>query len=106
LIEDNLIKKLTTLIKCSAYGRHYEVDNVKVLGHEEDLWFLSAFCPECSIRCFIVAAVREGKNVNTTDLTDAELNKFSKMDKLTADDILDMHNFLKDFEGDFSRLFD
>ena len=105
MIEDNLIKKLTTSIKCSACGHHYEVDNVKVLGHQEDLWFLSAFCPECSTQCFIVAAVREGKNVNTTDLTDAELDKFSKMDKLTADDILDMHNFLEDFEGDFSRLF-
>ena len=27
------------------------------------------------------------------------------MDKLTANEVLDMHSFLKDFDGDFSRLF-
>ena len=41
----------------------------------------------------------------TTDLTEAELEIFSNVDRLTGDEVLDVHNFLKDFDGDFSRLF-
>jgi len=40
-----------------------------------------------------------------TDLTETELDRFRNMDRLTPDDVLDMHNFLKDFDSDFSRLF-
>jgi len=39
-----------------------------------------------------------------TDLTDTELDKFKEIGVLTADDVLDMHNFLKEFSGDFSQL--
>ncbi|MBA7692939.1 hypothetical protein ES703_101513 [subsurface metagenome] len=54
----------------------------------------------------MAAVIKEGKAPKvTTDLTEAELDKFKKMDKLTADEALDMHSFLKDFDGDFSQLF-
>ena len=105
-MEENLIKRFATSIKCSVCGRRYAVDNVKVLGHQEDLWFLSVFCSSCDTRCLVAAVIREGKAATfTTDLTEAELDKFSTMDKVTADEVLDMHSFLKDFDGSFNRLF-
>ena len=105
-MEENLIKRFMTSIKCSACGQRYEVDNIKVLGHQEDLWFLSVFCPACQTQCLVAAVIKEGKAPQlTTDLTEAELDKFKGTDKPTSDDALDMHSFLKDFEGDFSRLF-
>ena len=105
-MEENLIKRFMTSIKCSVCGQRYEVDNVKVLGHQEDLWFLSVFCSACQTQCLVAAVVKEGKTPKvTTDLTEAELDKFKKMDKLTANEVLDIHNFLRDFDGDFSQLF-
>ena len=105
-MEEKLIKRFMTSIKCSVCRQRYEVDNVKVLGHQEDLWFLSVFCSACQTQCLVAAVVKEGKAPKvTTDLTEAEWDKFKKMDKLTADEVLDMHSFLKSFDGDFSRLF-
>jgi len=105
-MEEKLIKRFMTSIKCSVCGERYEVDNVKVLGHQEDLWFLSVFCSACQTQCLVAAVVKEGKAPKiTTDLTEIELDKFKKMDKLTADEMLDMHSFLKNFDGNFSRLF-
>jgi len=105
-MEEKLIKRFMTSIKCSVCGQRYEVDNIKVLGHQEDLWFLSVFCSACHTQGLVAAVVKEGKAPKvTTDLTEAELDKFKKMDKLTADEMLDMHSFLKDFDGDFSQLF-
>jgi len=105
-MEENLIKRFMTSIKCSTCRQRYEVDNVKVLGHQEDLWFLSVFCPACQTQCLVAAVIKEGKVPKiTTDLSEAELGKFKRMDKLTSNEVLDMHSFLKDFDGDFSRLF-
>jgi len=105
-MEEKLIKRFMTSIKCSVCGQRYETDNVKVLGHQEDLWFLSVFCSACQTQSLVAAVVKEGKAPKViTDLTEAELDKFKKMDKLTADEVLDMYSFLKGFDGDFSRLF-
>ncbi len=105
-MEETLIKWFMTSIKCSVCGQRYEVDNVRVLGHQEDLWFLSVFCSACQTQCLVAAVIKEDKAPKViTDLTEAELDKFRKMDKLTADEVLDMHSFLKGFDGDFSQLF-
>ncbi len=105
-MEEGLIKRLMASIKCSVCGQRYEVDNINILGQQEDLWFLSASCPACHARCLVAAVIREGRVPEvTTDLTEAELGRFMNVGKATADEVLDMHNFLKDFDGDFSRLF-
>jgi len=105
-VEEGLIKKLMASIKCGVCGQHYEVDNIDVLGHEESLCFLKALCSSCRTQCLVAVVIKEGKVPGViTELTKAELDKFRNMGRLTADEVLDMHNFLKDFNGDFSRLF-
>jgi hypothetical protein len=105
-VEENLIKKLMTSMKCCVCGQHYEVDNIEVLGHDENLWFLSVLCVTCQTQYLAAAVIKEGIAPEViTDLTEAELDKFSNMSRLTADELLDMHNFLKEFDGDFTRFF-
>jgi len=106
LLEENLIKKLMASMKCNVCGQHYEADNIEVLGHEENLWFLRILCVACHTQYLAAAVIKEDSVPELiTDLTEAELDKFSNMGRLTADELLDMHNFLKDFDGDFSRFF-
>lgn len=106
-MKESSIKKFLTSIKCSGCGQHYESGNIDVLGHREDLWFLSVFCPSCRARYLIVAMVTREKVWEViTDLTEAELDKFRGVGTVTADEVVDMHSFLKSFDGDFSRLLD
>ncbi len=106
MVEEGTIKKLMTSAKCSACGQGYEAGNIDVLGHHEDLWFLSVFCPECSTQYLVAAIVSEEKVSEViTDLTEAELDRFRGAGGLTVDEVLDMHNFLNDFDGDFYGLF-
>ena len=106
MVDDSFIKVLMTSLKCGICGQHYEVDSVDVLGHHEDLWFLRAVCSACHTQCLMAAVVQEsGVPEIITDLTEAEIDKFRNVSALTADEMLDMRNFLKDFNGDFSRLF-
>ncbi len=105
-MDEKLIKKLLSNMKCTVCGRHYEPANVKVLGHQENMWFLSVFCPACVSQGLVAAVIKEGKiSEIVTELTEAERSKFANVPPIGADDILDMHTFLKEFKGDFSSLF-
>ncbi len=104
-MEERVIKRLVTSMKCDSCGQHYEVYNVDVLGHREDLWFLRVLCSTCHTQSLVAAIVKESKiREVVTDLKEVELDKFGDS-VVDADDVLNMHNFLKDFAGDFSQLF-
>ncbi len=104
-MEERLIKKLMTSMKCEECGQNYEAYNVDVLGHREDMWFLRVHCATCHTQCLVAAVVREEKaSQEVNDLTDAEVDE-GQLETIKVDDVLDMHNFLIDFDGDFSQLF-
>ena len=104
LMEERLIKRLMASMKCESCGQHYEVYNIDVLGHREDLWFLRVRCSACHTQCLVAAIVKESRMSEVvTDLSAFELDEF-KDNVIEIDDVLNMHNFLKDFDGNFSRL--
>jgi len=106
VIEESVIKKLMASTKCGVCGRRYETGNIYVLGHQEDLWFLKACCSACHSQSLVAAVIKEDRIPDfITDLTEAELDKLGNADAVTADDVLDAHIFLRDFDGDFSQLF-
>lgn len=105
-MEENLVKRLMASIKCNICGQRYEVDDISIIGHEDDLWFLGVFCAACHTRYLVAAEIKEDiVSKVITDLNEAEPDSVGKVAGLTGDDVLDMHNFLKEFDGDFSRLF-
>ncbi len=106
MVNDSVIKKLMSSVKCVVCGQCYGAGDIKILGHQEDLWFLDVACSACHTRCLVTAAIKEEMAPAViTDLTEDELEKFRNAGVLTADEVLDMHRFLTDFDGNFSRLF-
>ena len=105
-MNERFIKKLMSTMKCGVCGEHYDINNIKVLGHRDDMWFLNVSCPACHSQALVAAVIKEGKPPEIiTDLTKAELVKFAQASIISADDILDLHGFLNDFDGDFAKLF-
>ena len=105
-MEENLIKRLISSIKCGSCGQHYEEDHIDIIEHSDELWFIRVFCSSCRVKSLVAAIIREDEKAEViTDLTEEELDKFRRVDGVGADDMLDMHNFLKEFKGDFPRLF-
>ncbi len=95
-----------TSIKCDSCGQYYEMSNIDVLGNNDDLWFLKVLCSSCHTQCLVAAVIKESRAPQViTDLTETELDKFLNMGVVDVDDVLNMHKFLNDFDGDFSCLF-
>ena len=102
---DSFIKWLVASIKCGICGQHYEAANVKIMGHQDELWFLSVFCSSCKSHGLIAAVVKENEPVQlTTDLSEEEYAKFARSSGVEIDDVLDIHNLLENFSGDISEL--
>jgi hypothetical protein len=105
-MDDKFIKKLLANMKCGVCGHQYESVNVKVLGHQDDLWFVTVSCSSCNSKGIVAAVIKEDEPLEViTELTEAERNSFSAASLVDSDDVLDIHTFLKDFDGDFSSLF-
>jgi|SRR3972149_2850404 len=105
-MEENLIKKLISSLKCGSCGQNYRENNIDIVEHKDDLWFLQVLCPSCHVRCLVAAIIRENARPQViTDLTPAELEKFRDRPGIRDEDLLEMHRFLQDFDGDFPGLF-
>jgi len=105
-LEEDLVKRLMSTLKCGVCSQRYEAANIRVLGNREELWFLSVYCAGCKSQGLVAAVVKEGKGTEViTDLTPQELEQFSREATVGSNDLLDLHTFLKDFDGDFQRLF-
>ena len=105
-MDERFVKRLLASMKCGTCNKHYEPGHINVLGHQDNVWFLSVYCATCQSQGLVAAVIRHGKAPEViTDLSTTELAKFGKYSKITADDILEMHSFLKDFDGDFGCIF-
>jgi len=105
-MDEILIKQLISSITCGSCGKNYDKDHIEIIEHKEEMWFLRVYCPHCQLQCLVSAIVREdGEPKFITDLMPAELEKFKNRDGISEDDLLDMHDFLKNFDGDFPRAF-
>jgi len=105
-MREAFLKRLFSKVSCGICGQKYDVSNIKILDQEEGLWVLSVYCSSCGTQGLIAAVVHEGKITDViTDLTEAEYERFIGSEAVGVDDVLEMHNFLKGFDGDFASLF-
>ncbi len=106
LMEEAIIKRLMTSLKCDTCGQHYNTPNVEILGHRDELWFFRVHCASCQSQCLIAATIKEQALADAvSDLNKSELHEFYNGEQVATNDVLDMHNFLKTFNGDFNLLF-
>lgn len=101
-----LVLKLISHLRCLECGRLYKREDFALVHRWEDIWLLNANCPECSQSSHIVIFMQlDAQRELVTDLTPEELRHANDWPAITADDILNVHAFLEEFDGDFEDLF-
>jgi hypothetical protein len=108
---------LDRMDRCSVCHRSYSADDVHVLSKKPDMWMMVVQCTDCHARSFVAAVLNDGdpdearlalRQLSTqaraepsTEMDDAPLHGAP----ISIDDVLDMHQFLSGFDGDFRALF-
>ena len=130
--QERIIRKLFTEKQCHRCGRPYEAEQVLVLARRSEVWMVMISCQDCEQKDTYVVkfppqmqgrrrvtSYRLSRPPASTPLPQEPGEGQQKHPEslempgslvapshpVDADDVLDMHLFLKDFNGDFQRLF-
>jgi hypothetical protein len=102
--ESWLASELATFA-CAACGEAYGRAHIQLIAQREELFFVDLSCHHCGSQAVAIvtiqlegeqASVEAGELVRADDSTGVE----PAHPPISVDDVLDMHRFLGDFEGD------
>ncbi len=105
-----------TSFTCPACGRRYRGSRIRLLAERDGLYFVDMDCSRCGSHTVAIVTVElDESDVAIIDVSDIELAVDMEPEHLgeelplgaapvTADDVLDMHQFLAEFEGDMRTL--
>ena len=104
---------LSQVLTCPICGNHFSTEHTKVVENrserrsDELSLIIHSDCANCkSSIAFNVAAL--GAELFTvgsvSDLTTFDAVKFRKVAPVSADDVLALHTFLENFDGDFEKV--
>ena len=102
-----LVKHLIASIPCAVCQHCYEPDDVRIVEHHGEMWIMAVTCDHCGTQGLVFAMIQEeAKPEIVNELTSQEWARFREMPQIDTDDLLDVHEFLRDFDGDFAGLFE
>jgi hypothetical protein len=115
---------LRRMERCIVCHRHFDPTDISVISRDRDMWTMLVACPECHARNYVAAVMNDG-DPEEAQLALRRLSERATEDlvasnstialeqpeesvataPVSAADVLDMYEFLNDFDGDFKALF-
>lgn len=123
---DNQIRRIVIerMDRCTVCHRRFDEDDVEVVSRKSDVWLMIVQCKDCQSRSFAAVVGDTSAPIDTESLfgfrpdgsieitfeTDGEYFDIQHLDEepenpVDVDDLLEMHEFLDSFDGDFQTLF-
>src|SRR5450756_1443938 len=94
------IRDRARFYNCPVCGRSLKGCDVQVLSHEEERFHLQVTCAQCQVTFIVVLAIAGGA-VEEVDkaIPETELEPIVAAEPITVDEIIDLHLYLKNFQG-------
>jgi hypothetical protein len=102
------IRDRARFYNCPVCGRSLKGCDIQVLSHEDEKFNLQVTCAQCQVTFIVVLAVAGGaveevESVETLHVAHAA-HVESEPEPISVDEILDVHLFLKSFQGTLTDL--
>src|SRR5690242_16111485 len=97
------IRDRARFYNCPVCGRSLKGCDVQVLSHEDDRYHLQGTCGQCQI-AFVVVLASAGGAVEDIGAADPVKEPVVEAEPISVDEILDLHVFLKGFQGTLKEL--
>jgi hypothetical protein len=108
---------LNRMERCAVCHQAFGPENIQVVSRRSDMWMMVVTCEECHARNFVAAVLGDGDpdqaqlalrqlSRDESDFEIApEVDEAPDGEPVSIDDVIEMHEFLAEFDGDFRRLF-
>ena len=96
-----------TSFGCGSCGRPYRSRGIRILAQRDDLYFVDLTCRSCGAGAVAIVTIEVEGQEAQLDAPELERVEAAAVGAppIAPDDVLDMHEFLRDFDGDFHALF-
>ncbi len=110
----HLVQDIQKNLPCRGCKHPFHENDIRVIGTLYNEAFFHAECHQCRGCTIIAGLLHEASDHSQPQQRNAMQRVQRKIKKsanganlriMSTDDILDMHNFLKEFNGDFTALF-
>jgi hypothetical protein len=99
------IRDRARFYNCPVCGRSLKGCDVQVLSHEEERFHLQVTCAQCQVTFIVVLAIAGGAVEGIqTEIPERELEPVVSAEPITVDEIIDLHLYLKNFQGTLAEL--
>jgi hypothetical protein len=99
------IRDRARFYNCPVCGRSLKGCDVQVLSHEEERFHLQVTCAQCQVTFIVVLAIAGGAVEGIqTEIPEREVEAVAAAEPITVDEIIDLHLFLKNFQGTLAEL--
>ncbi len=99
------IRDRARFYNCPVCGRSLKGCDIQVLSHEEERFHIQVTCAQCQVTFIVVIAIAGGavEEIETVEtLSEEELAP--AREPISVDEILDLHLYLKNFQGTLTEL--
>ena len=93
----DFIRDRARFYNCPVCGRSLKGCEVQVLSHEDERFHLQVTCAQCQVTFVVVLAIQGGAVEEVESVVEA-------VEPISVDEILDLHLFLKGFQGTLTEL--
>lgn len=113
---------LNRMERCSVCHHEFDANDIHVISRKPDIWTMLVECTDCHSRNFVAAVLNDGDpkeaQLALRRLSEQAIKEIKEPvepeiiseapadgERVTAGDVVDMHQFLAEFDGDFKQLF-
>lgn len=112
---EKLVQSLQDIMRCPNCSSEYALEDIHYLGQLDTMSFLHLRCQKCNVPVFasIAIASPDGMIIGTSEIEDMGIKQRKLtpashdgiFQKVTHDDVLEVHNALFEIGDDLNKLF-
>jgi len=95
---------------CAACGQAYGQGHIRLIAQREELFFVDLSCDHCGSQAVAIVTIQVDGETATLEggelvrVEEDDLDAIAEGPPVSADDVLDIHDFLEGFQGDVHQL--
>ncbi len=100
---ENVVKHLQKTCKCLQCKGKYELKDIQVIATTKTEGLFETHCQNCKCATIVTVLLAPEVEIKKKKLREKSLQRIHG--GISKDDILDVKNFLTNFDGDFKKIF-
>ncbi len=100
-----LIKNIQTMMRCPSCGAKYTADQINFLGQLDMAALIQLDCGSCGLPVMATIIVSDKNQSKQKLFSDVSEDEDLQSEPVITDDVVDIHSFLKEFDGNFENIF-